>query len=190
MKHLFLIFSAALVAAVTRSQETPPAPAASAPATLLAAPADTNAAAVAKEPTVVTSQRLQVDYAQNMGTFEGNVLAVDPQISVRADRMVVTFITTNSTRRLKQIVASGAVMINQGDKKSTSDEAVYTTEDGKVILTGAPKVITPGGTVSGKKITFWRDLQKMDVESDTQLVIFPDELKQDPKPADKVEPPK
>ena len=47
------------------------------------------------EPTIVTSKRLQVDYAHNVGTFEGNVLAVDPRITVRADKMTVFFASTN-----------------------------------------------------------------------------------------------
>ena len=32
------------------------------------------------EPTIITSEQLHGDYAHNVGTFEGNVLAVDPRI--------------------------------------------------------------------------------------------------------------
>lgn len=135
-----------------------------------------------QKPTVVTSDRFQVDYAKNVGVFEGNVLAVDPRITVRADKMTVTFgrsaITgggTNTVQSLQEIVAEGGVVISQGERKSTSQHAVYTALDGKVVLTGNPKVETPDGTVSGKKITFWRNDEKMDVESGTQLVIFPDD---------------
>ena len=130
------------------------------------------------DPTVVTSDRLQVDYANNMGTFEGNVLAIDPRITVRADRMIVMFGSeTNETKSIQRIVAEGSVVVTQDNRKSTSDRAEYTAKDGKVILTGKPFVETPEGTVTGEKITFWRGLQKMDVESASQLVIHPDQTR-------------
>ena len=47
------------------------------------------------EPTIITADVLHGDYAHNLGTFEGNVLVVDPRITVRADKMVVFFGATN-----------------------------------------------------------------------------------------------
>jgi lipopolysaccharide transport protein LptA len=154
-----------------------------------------------QKPTVVTSDRFKVDYAKNIGVFEGNVLAVDPRITVRADKMTVTFgrsaVTvggTNTVQSLQEIVAEGGVVISQGERKSTSEHAVYTAVDGKVVLTGNPKVVTAEGTVSGKKITFWRNEERMDVESGTQLVIFPDDKTREepkkPSPPPTVEKPK
>jgi lipopolysaccharide export system protein LptA len=139
----------------------------------------------AKEPTTITSDRLQVDYAHNMGTFEGNVLAVDPQITVRADKVIVWFgegATTNAPS-LRKIVAEGGVVITQGDRKATSERAEYTGDDGRVVLTGNPQVQSADGTVTGEKITFWRGENKMDVESGTRLVIDPSKLKREESPA-------
>jgi lipopolysaccharide transport protein LptA len=142
------------------------------------------------EPTVITSQRLQVDYAHNVGTFEGDVLAVDPRITVRADKMTVFFASTNttanastnSTRSVERIIAEGAVVITTPEnKKSNSERADYTADDGKVVLTGKPQVQSPDGVATGKTITFWRGQDKMDVESDasdtnrTRLIIYPEE---------------
>jgi|GEM_PF-139057 len=142
------------------------------------------------EPTVVTSKRLQVDYAHNVGTFEGNVLAVDFRITVRADKMTVFFTSTNvatsastnSTRSVEKIIAEGAVVITTPEnKRSNSDRAEYTDDDGKVVLTGHPQVQSPDGIVTGQRITFWRGQDKMDVESDqtdtnrTRLIIYPEE---------------
>jgi 3-deoxy-D-manno-octulosonate 8-phosphate phosphatase (KDO 8-P phosphatase) len=144
----------------------------------------------ANEPTVVTSERLQVDYAHNVGTFEGNVLAVDPRITVRADKMTVFFastnvatsVSTNSTRAVEKIIAEGAVVITTPEnRRARSDHAEYTATDGKVVLTGRPQVQSVDGVVTGQRITFWRGQDKMDVESDvtdtnrTRLVIYPEE---------------
>jgi lipopolysaccharide transport protein LptA len=193
-----LLFSALIILILVRilqAQETAtnlPAPQVAtnsvemkpAPATPLTAEAPTN------EPTIVTSEHLQADYLHNIGTFEGNVLAVDPRMTVRADKMtvffggtnIVTSTGTNTTRSVQKIVAEGAVVINTPDNKTAhSDEAVYTADEGKVVLTGKPRVETPDGAVTGQKITFWRGSQKMDVVAGptetnrTRLVIYPEE---------------
>jgi lipopolysaccharide export system protein LptA len=168
----------------------------SATATAIASVVEDQSASKQDQPMVVTSDRFQVDYAKNIGVFEGNVLAVDPRITVRADKMTVTFgqapatgVGTNTVQSLQQIVAEGGVVISAGERKSDSDHAVYTAADGKVVLTGNPKVTTPDGTVSGKKITFWRTEEKMDVESGTQLIIYPDDKsKKEPKDEDGAKP--
>jgi lipopolysaccharide transport protein LptA len=142
------------------------------------------------EPTIITSEQLHGDYAHNVGTFEGNVLAVDPRMTVRADKMtvffggtnVVTTMGTNTTRSIQKIIAEGGVVINTPDnKKSNSDHAEYTAEDGRVVLTGHPRAESADGVVTGQKITFWRDSQRMDVVADpgetnrTKLLIYPEE---------------
>ena len=142
------------------------------------------------EPTIITSQQLHGDYLHNLGTFEGDVLAVDPRMTVRADKMtvffggtnIVTSTGTNTTRSIQKIIAEGGVVINTPDnKKSTSDRAEYTALDGKVVLTGHPRAESADGVVTGKQITFWRDSQKMDVVADpgetnrTRLLIYPEE---------------
>jgi lipopolysaccharide transport protein LptA len=146
------------------------------------------------EPTIITADHLHGDYLHNVGTFEGNVLAVDPRMTVRGDKMTVFFgstniititgatTTTNSTRAVQKIVAEGGVVITTPDnKKSNSDRAEYTAGDGKVILTGHPRAESADGIVTGNKITFWRDSQRMDVENSQtetnrpRLLIYPED---------------
>ena len=141
------------------------------------------------EPTVINSDRMQSDYLNNVGTFEGNVVVIDPHLTLRADKMTVFFGgtnnivngTTNQVRAIQHIVATGAVEIHLDLKKATCDQADYTRSDDKAILTGTPKVETPEGVVTGKKITIWHGQEKMDVESDvtdtnrTRLLIYPEE---------------
>ncbi len=152
-------------------------------------------AGATNEPTIITADVLHGDYAHNLGTFEGNVLCVDPRMTVRADKMTVFFgatnvvtttgatTTTNTTRSVQKIIADGGVVMTTPDNKKTSSEhAEYTAADGKVVLTGGhPRAESADGVVTGDKITFWRDSQRMDVEnSQTQtnrprLLIYPEE---------------
>lgn len=133
------------------------------------------------EPTVVTSDRLEVDYAKGLGTFTGNVLAVDPRITVRADKVIAFFSTgKNTARTIQSLKADGGVVLAQDNRKGTAEHAEYDAADGKVILTGNPKVETAEGTVTGAKITFWRGQDRMEVVSDTtatnrtQLIFQPE----------------
>jgi lipopolysaccharide transport protein LptA len=194
--NIAVAVSAAHAANVPAAVDTSPPPA--------TAKSPLGAGGSTNEPTIITSEQLHGDYAHNVGTFEGNVLAVDPRMTVRSDKMtvffggtnIVTAAGTNTTRSVQKIIAEGAVVITTPDnKKSNSDYAVYTAGDGQVVLTGHPRAESSDGVVTGKKITFWRDTQKMDVEADpgatnrTRLLIYPEDQRKEnseanPKPKD------
>lgn len=186
MKKTLLVLTVLLVSApILRAEDAttnPPTAAVAKPP--LATGGSTN------EPTIITADQLHGDYLHNLGTFEGNVLAVDPRMTVRADKMTVFFGSTNlvtsagtnATRSVQKIIAEGGVVINTPDnKKTNSDRAEYTAGDGKVVLTGHPRAESADGIVTGQRITFWRDSQKMDVEADQtvtnrpRLLIYPEE---------------
>ncbi len=147
------------------------------------------ARASTNEPTVINSDRMQSDYVSNVGTFEGNVVVIDPRLTLRADKMTVFFGgtnnivngVTNQVRAVQRILATGAVEIHVDQKKANCDQADYLTGEDKAILTGSPKVESPDGVVTGKKITIWHGKEKMDVESDvtdtnrTRLLIYPED---------------
>ena len=151
------------------------------------------ARASTNEPTVINSDRMQSDYVSNVGTFEGNVVVIDPRLTLRADKMTVFFGGTNNivngitnqVRAVQRIISTGAVEIHQDQKKATCDQADYLASDDKAILTGNPKVETPDGVVTGKKITLWHGKERMDVESDltdtnrTRLLIYPEEQRKE-----------
>lgn len=212
----FLVFTAASVAALvigtavvwaaTNSIEQATATGATShPPSVVKSPPPTGSST--NEPTIITADVLHGDYAHNLGTFEGNVLVVDPRITVRADKMVVFFgatnvlvtsivtnaagttspvTATNTTRAVQKIIADGAVVMTTPDnKKTNSEHGEYTAADGKVVLTGGhPTAESADGVVTGDKITFWRDSQRMDVENsqtDTnrpRLLIYPEEQRQ------------
>ena len=141
------------------------------------------------EPTVINSDRMQSDYVNNVGTFEGNVVVIDSRLNLRADKMTVFFggtnnivnDVTNQVRSIQRITSTGAVEIHIDQKKATCESADYIASDDKAILTGSPKVETPDGIVTGKKITLWHGKERMDVESDetdtnrTRLIIYPED---------------
>jgi lipopolysaccharide transport protein LptA len=188
------LFGAAIARSATDSMEEATAAAVTSPPPAVAKSPLTAGATTNNEPTIITADVLHGDYAHNLGTFEGNVLVVDPRMTVRADKMTVffgatniltttgTITTTNTTRAVQKIIADGdVVMITPDNKKTNSDHAEYTAGDGKVVLTGHPRAESADGIVTGNKITFWRDSQRMDVENSQtetnrpRLLIYPEE---------------
>lgn len=187
MRKTFITLIFVAVAAAARAEETNKVVTTNSSTSSVSTATVTGAVAAAtstNEPTIVTAERSQLDYLKKVWVFEGNVLVVDPRITIRADKMNVYFggNGTNQSGSIQKAIADGGVVITQEEKKATSDHAEYFSVGGKVVLTGHPEVKTPDGTVTGEKITFWRGSQKMDVEastnaSPTRLIIYPDEMK-------------
>ena len=73
--------------------------------------------------------------------------------------------TGSGSRQLTRIVALGAVVVRQGDRRGTSQEAVYTAADQKFVLSGGkPTIIDANSdTTTGDSLTFF-------VANDTILI--------------------
>jgi len=120
--------------------------------------------------TVITSDKLTFDYTERFALFDGNVVVVDPQMKLYADKMTVVFSVSN---RISEIKAEGKVYIVQDDKRARSDVAQYNVDQGIIVLTGKPQVTRGEDILTGDKITFWRNDNKMLVEPRARLVINP-----------------
>jgi len=68
-------------------------------------------------------------------------------------------------RQLTRIVAQGAVVVRQGDRRGTAEEAIYTAADQKFVLSGGEPSISDANsdTTTGHSLTFF-------VASDTILI--------------------
>jgi lipopolysaccharide export system protein LptA len=75
------------------------------------------------------------------------------------------------------VVANGNVKVQLEDKLAETQEAVYTTSDRILILTGEDsKLISGQDSITGSKITFYRDSGRVKVESSgkksVEAVVF------------------
>ncbi|MGD0016123.1 MAG: LptA/OstA family protein [Verrucomicrobiia bacterium] len=162
-------------------------------------PSPTNSVA-AKPPTTITSDRMEVDYEQNIYTFKDHVLLVDTQMTLRADQMVVFYGTSSNTTdtatnalgasagmtsSIQKMIATGSVDILEDQHHATCGRAVYTADDNRIVLTENAKVVSPDNTITGEKIVIWRGQNRMEVESNTHVVVFPGD-KNPPAPKGKL----
>jgi LPS export ABC transporter protein LptC len=73
--------------------------------------------------------------------------------------------TPNAGRQLERALALGGVVVRQGDRRGTSDQAEYTAADGKFVLSGGNPTLTDAAsdTTTGHSLTFF-------VANDTILI--------------------
>lgn len=147
---------------------------------LLTCVPDALAAEDAKKPTAkaaslhVTSDQMVAQQNNSMVEFIGNVRATRDDAVLLAESVKVFFHPRKSgeTRdkgqgNVEKIIASGKVEYTAGDRKALADQAVYTTSDEKLVLTGkSPKLLTGKSWVTGRKITLFRLEERVMVESD------------------------
>jgi LPS export ABC transporter protein LptC len=110
---------------------------------------DNNDMAKDKEKISITCDGpLEIDYGNNLASFNNNVKVERPDSTIYSDRMDVYFKTGSkveaggpSGNSIEKIVARGNVKIVRGENVSYSDEAVYTALDQKIILSGRPRLV-------------------------------------------------
>ena len=119
--------------------------------------------------TEVTADKLEYDMKHSTATFTGNVHVQDPEITIRADSLVVLF---DKESQIERALASGSVKIEDGRAVATCDKAAYGVKKGQVILNGNARLVRDKDSVTGDRITFWLREDRMICEPG-RLVIFP-----------------
>ncbi len=112
----------------------------------------------------ITSDTMDMDLAANVGIFKGNVSVIDSGMTLTSDKLTLRF---SEAQELVLAEATGNVVIVQKDmnRRAMADTAVYTVEDGKIVLTGHPQLTTGKDTLSNAaKITYYRDNERFVAE--------------------------
>ena len=158
----------------------PAAPVGTAPAS--AAPAgSTDDIQVAGDLTVITSDKLTYDATKGFAEFLNNVIVSDPNMKMKTDKLTLYF---QGKSEVTKIVAEGGVVMSQADRRAWAQKATYDVATGQITLEGSPRVMRGKDMLMGDRIIFWRDENRMLVESGSRaptmqnpgarLVIYPE----------------
>ncbi|MDP2862282.1 MAG: LptA/OstA family protein [Desulfobacterales bacterium] len=121
----------------------------------------------------ITADRLIAEGNSNNAEFIGNVRAIQETTVITSEKLKIFYkkdssgIKDNSKgdESIKEIIATGNVKILFDDKIAETQQAVYTTETRVLVLNGPDSKVTSGkNTISGSKITFFRDDGRVKVE--------------------------
>lgn len=114
-----------------------------------------------KLPITIKSNELTADNKGKTAIFSGKVVAKQGDITIFADKIVVNYAEQKGA--VERIEATGNVRIIQQNRTGIATQAVYDSRDGRIVLTGNPRVMQGGDSISGKIITYF-------VDQDTSVV--------------------
>jgi len=114
-------------------------------------------------PITVKSNEMTADNKGKTALFSGKVVAKQGDITIFSDTLVVSY--AEKSGEVEKVEASGNVRIVQQNRTGFSDKAVYDSRNGRIVLTGTPRVVQGGDSISGKVITYFVDDDKSDVSS-------------------------
>jgi lipopolysaccharide export system protein LptA len=117
-------------------------------------------------PVNVTSDRLSYVDADRRAVFSGNVAVRAQDVTISSATVQVILLPnksqaqTQAASQLDHIEAQGDIKIEQGSRKATGNQLVYTAADEKMVLTGTPERLpsifdAERGQISGDSLTFF-----------------------------------
>ena len=89
--------------------------------------------------TITCDGPMEVDYKGQTAVFRENVVAIDKDRKLIADKMTLYF--DAEKKQMKEVVCEGNVLIVQGENSSFSDKAIYKAQEQKILLSGRPKLL-------------------------------------------------
>jgi lipopolysaccharide export system protein LptA len=106
-----------------------------------------------RQPIDITADRLNADSASDSVTFEGNVVAVQADVTLYADRLVAEY--SRKERNIEKITAEGNIQVIQGDKVALAARAVFYNLEQRIVLKGGAKLAQGENTLTGDTVTIY-----------------------------------
>lgn len=89
--------------------------------------------------TITSDGPMVMDQAKSYAVFQDNVVAVQADQTLKADRMELYF--DAEKQQIKNMICTGHVVIIRGANQSFADKAVYDGAEKRLTLSGRPKLI-------------------------------------------------
>ena len=134
-------------------------------------------------PITVKSNEMNADNTAKSAVFSGKVVAKQGDVTIFSDKLIVSYAEKGGD--VEKIEAFGNVRIVQLNRTGFSDQAVYESSSGRIVMTGSPRVVQGDDSIRGKVITYYVDDEKSYVTSDgdpkarVEAVINPAARKKD-----------
>lgn len=102
-------------------------------------------------PVEVTSESLAVDQNAGTATFTDNVVIVQGEMRLSADQVLVVYDT--QAQGIKQIEATGNVILISGSDAAESERADYNVNDGTIVMSGNVLVAQGPSALTSDRMT-------------------------------------
>lgn len=122
------------------------------------------------QPVEVTSDRLDVDQTNGTAIFTGNVVVVQGDLQLTADRVRVEY-TETQPREIERIYAFDNVVLVSPTEAAEGNEAVYELASRTVVMTGNVLLTQELNAVSGDTLTIDIDTGSGVVEGRVRTIL-------------------
>ncbi len=116
-----------------------------------------------KQPIVITSQSLMANNREHIAVFEGTVVAKSEDLTIHADKMTVY--SDPDGNNIQKLHAAGNVKVHKSETALFADEALYFSDEEKIIFSGKPKAIQKGNVITGSEIIFFLEDERAIVKN-------------------------
>ena len=102
-------------------------------------------------PIKIVSDRLEADDMARKVKFIGHVIVRRGDVTLYAQEVLVTYLQGKGD--IEEIIASGEVRIIQNERIATAERATLYQKEGKIVLTGAARLLQGKDSIDGEEIT-------------------------------------
>lgn len=106
-----------------------------------------------RRPIEITADRLNADSAADSVTFEGNVVAIQADVTLYADLLRAEY--SQATRTVDKITAEGNVRVVQAGREARAARAVFYNQEQRIVLTGGAELEQDKNTLKGDTVTIY-----------------------------------
>ncbi len=122
-------------------------------------------------PVEVTADMLNVAQAENTAEFVGNAKAIQGDMRLGADKVVVKYNQEQSA--IETVTATGNVVFTNGTEVAEAQKAVYRLGSSNVVLTGNVLLLQGANAISGDSLTLDLTTNKGSMRGNVKTVFVP-----------------
>ena len=128
------------------------------------------------QPVEVTADQLEFDQQAGTAVFTGEVLVVQGALRLSAETVDVTYGENDAGEtEVRRLVAEGDVVLVNGQDAAEGQRAVYTLDDGTVVMTGDVLLTRPDSALSGQTLRVNVDDGSGVMEGRVSVVFSPED---------------
>jgi len=106
------------------------------------------------QPIEITADSLDVEQERQIATFTGNVDAVQGDLILKADKLIVHYKSgADGENNISRIVAEGNVFLASPDSTAQGDHGVYDVDGDSMVLTGDVVLTRDENVIRGSRLT-------------------------------------
>lgn len=120
-------------------------------------------------PVEVTADNLNVNQVTGEAVFSDNVLIVQGEMRLSADRVLVVY--NSETNGIARLLASGGVTIVSGPDAAEAEQADYSIDDATILMTGDVLVAQGPSAISGERLLIRLDAGTAEMSGRVRTIL-------------------